>query len=99
MMREYQVRIYERLGVKFPGPTRHSLPIQSAPVLANVCYALNSDQIADMPRMTLCATSRHRARGSTTGRQLRRPPIVTHLLKLSHRTARSELRAAGQGFP
>src|SRR6202035_1933356 len=24
MMREYQVRICERLGVKFPGPTRHS---------------------------------------------------------------------------
>ena len=27
MMREYQVRICERLGVKFPGPTRQSLPI------------------------------------------------------------------------
>ena len=26
MMREYQVRICERLGVKFPGPTRHSQP-------------------------------------------------------------------------
>jgi hypothetical protein len=26
MMREYQVRICERLGVKFPGPTRHSCP-------------------------------------------------------------------------
>ena len=24
MMREYQVRICERLGVKFPGPTRQS---------------------------------------------------------------------------
>src|SRR5256885_16299544 len=24
MMREYQVRICERLGVKFPGPTRHT---------------------------------------------------------------------------
>src|ERR1700726_3496365 len=24
MMREYQVRIWERLRVKFPGPTRHS---------------------------------------------------------------------------
>ena len=24
MMREYQVRICEGLGVKFPGPTRHS---------------------------------------------------------------------------
>ena len=27
MMREYQVRICERLGVKFPGPTRPSLHI------------------------------------------------------------------------
>ena len=26
MMREYQVRICERLGVKFPGPTRQSAP-------------------------------------------------------------------------
>src|SRR5258705_10288902 len=26
MMREYQVRICERLGMKFPGPTRHSRP-------------------------------------------------------------------------
>jgi hypothetical protein len=25
MMREYQVRICERLGVKFPGPTRQQL--------------------------------------------------------------------------
>ena len=27
MMREYQVRICERLGVKFPGPTRQSRPV------------------------------------------------------------------------
>src|SRR6478736_298005 len=27
MTREYQVRFCERLGVKFPGPTRHSLPL------------------------------------------------------------------------
>jgi len=34
MMREYQVRICERLGVKFPGPTRHSLPMRLVPRLA-----------------------------------------------------------------
>jgi hypothetical protein len=28
MMREYHVRICERLGVKFPGPTRHGLPLR-----------------------------------------------------------------------
>ena len=28
MMREYQVRICERLGVKFPGPTRQTLPVR-----------------------------------------------------------------------
>ena len=27
MMREYHVRICERLGVKFPGPTRQVLPL------------------------------------------------------------------------
>jgi hypothetical protein len=27
MTRECQVRICERLGVKFPGPTRHQLPL------------------------------------------------------------------------
>src|ERR1700724_2557937 len=34
MMREYQVRICERLGVKFPGPTRqlHALPRRSIAV-------------------------------------------------------------------
>jgi hypothetical protein len=30
MMREYQVRICERLGVKFLGPTRHSRPSRLA---------------------------------------------------------------------
>ena len=30
MMREYQVRICERLGVKFPGPTRPTRPRRSA---------------------------------------------------------------------
>jgi hypothetical protein len=28
-MREYHVRICERLGVKFPGPTRQGLPLRS----------------------------------------------------------------------
>src|SRR5450830_2022621 len=32
MMREYQVRICERLRVKSPGPTRQSRPMHSAPV-------------------------------------------------------------------
>ena len=31
MMREYQVRICERLGVKFPGPTRQSRRFRDAP--------------------------------------------------------------------
>jgi hypothetical protein len=31
MMRECQVRICERLGVKFPGPTRHSRPRRTKP--------------------------------------------------------------------
>ena len=32
MMREYQVRFCERLGVKFPGPTRQSRHFGCAPV-------------------------------------------------------------------
>ena len=34
MTRECQVRICERLGVKFPGPTRHARPIDTAPEVA-----------------------------------------------------------------
>jgi hypothetical protein len=57
MTRECQVRICERLGVKYPGPTRQSLPMHSAPVPTNVRYAPNSDQIGEMPRTTLIARS------------------------------------------
>jgi hypothetical protein len=34
MNREIHVRICEKLGVKFPGPTRHSLPMRLVPRLA-----------------------------------------------------------------
>ena len=34
MMREYQVRFCERLGVKFPGPTRHFRQIDPLPTLS-----------------------------------------------------------------
>src|ERR1700732_4926759 len=34
MMREYQVRFCERLGVKFPGPTRHFPAYRTAAVMA-----------------------------------------------------------------
>ena len=45
MNREVHVRICERLGVKCPGPTRHSRPMHSVPVPINVgCYS-NSDII------------------------------------------------------
>ena len=36
MMREYQVRFCETLGVQFPGPTRHSRQSQAGP-LAHPC--------------------------------------------------------------
>jgi hypothetical protein len=35
----------------------HSRPSQLAPVPNNVRFASDSDQIADMPRTTLCAIS------------------------------------------
>ena len=35
MMREYHVRICERLGVKFPGPTRHE---RTSPILRPIKF-------------------------------------------------------------
>jgi hypothetical protein len=45
-MREYQVRICERLGVKFPGPTRHN----SNPSSALACQL---SPAADIPTHSL----------------------------------------------
>ncbi len=39
MTRECQVRICERLGVKYPGPTRQSRPSHLRPQSTNVRYA------------------------------------------------------------
>ena len=43
MMREYQVRICERLGVKFLGPTRHSQPNRLARKSTNDRNCLQAD--------------------------------------------------------
>src|ERR1035437_3641301 len=51
----------------------HSLPIQSAPVLANVCYAPNSDQILRRSEMTQCVESRCGA--VALGRTYLLPPL------------------------
>src|ERR1700676_5232050 len=40
MMREYQVRICERLGVKFPGPTRQSRRFDAPPATQNPTFWL-----------------------------------------------------------
>ena len=66
MTRECQVRICERLGVKYPGPTRHSLPMHSAPVSNNVRYASDSDHSrheSDLTRSAGCRLERCRASG------------------------------------
>ena len=60
MMREYQVRICERLRVKCPGPTRQSLPMHSAPLPTNVRYASDSDHSRNESELTLSANRRHR---------------------------------------
>ena len=59
-MREYQVRICERLGVKFPGPTRHgrkgsseSLSASASPLIADVS--------ADVVKPSRWANRRHGA--------------------------------------
>ena len=48
MMREYQVRICERLGVKFPGPTRHAtdLAAQKSDFRSSPASGLNALPLA-----------------------------------------------------
>jgi hypothetical protein len=76
MMREYQVRICEGLGVKCPGPTRHSLPMHSAPVPKNVrCYP-NSGQILQRSEMTRCAISDQRTAANGISTRLSRRQFV-----------------------
>jgi len=48
MMREYQVRICERLGVQFPGPTRHEE--RFPPTSLNGRYRLDKATFAGMRR-------------------------------------------------
>ena len=57
MMREYQVRFCERLGVKFPGPTRqkHALPRCSI----GVRFALNKQTLTERVQAPLSAISGH----------------------------------------
>jgi hypothetical protein len=43
MTRECHVRFCEGLGVKFPGPTRHSLPMRSATISQHVWNSLKAD--------------------------------------------------------
>ena len=44
MTRECQVRICERLGVKFPGPTRHSLQVRPRPLVHKCPLCINTDR-------------------------------------------------------
>ena len=44
MMREYQVRICERLGVKFPGPTRQSRRPDSGPATSGLPLMIGHPQ-------------------------------------------------------
>src|SRR5438270_13732478 len=50
MMREYQVRFCERLGVQFPGPTRHSRPGRASSKSGHVPYAPNAEVISEHQR-------------------------------------------------
>jgi hypothetical protein len=53
MNREVQVRICERLGVKFPGPTRQTLPKWL--IGATSAFPLESDRPTDIPDWQLRA--------------------------------------------
>jgi len=56
MMREYQVRICERLGVKFLGPTRHSRHSWRAKI--DVCPLLSNRVLNGASRRTQSWSSR-----------------------------------------
>jgi hypothetical protein len=56
MMREYQVRFCEGLGVKFPGPTRHSRRTNAPQGSRHVRFASDCDRI-DPGELTRSATS------------------------------------------
>ena len=60
MMREYQVRFCERLGVKFPGPTRQKLRFRAA---QRPCVIVRSTPVSRPskggPAWLLSATRRH----------------------------------------
>jgi hypothetical protein len=52
MTRECQVRICERLGVKFPGPTRHFRQIDPLPTLS--ACPLRSDRVRTFAPQAVC---------------------------------------------
>jgi hypothetical protein len=61
MTRECQVRICERLGVKFPGPTRHSRPIaldsMSAHASIAVHFSSSRQRSCDRPPIAFTVSS------------------------------------------
>jgi hypothetical protein len=59
MMREYQVRFCERLGVKFPGPTRHGL--KNTRQTERIRRTLNCGRNRKGSALTLSARRRHTA--------------------------------------
>src|ERR1700730_11394751 len=60
MMREYQVRICERLGVQFPGPTRQPQRADNVPAWSGQPH--KADLSKNSPSMLLSATSEALAR-------------------------------------
>jgi len=59
MMREYQVRICERLGVKFPGPTRQSRRGGRSHTIVYVRFALIATESMRRENPPLRAIRRH----------------------------------------
>jgi len=72
MMREYQVRICERLGVKFPGPTRQSRHFGRVPVTSGLPLRADSNRTSLEVRFVpitevACITRSPRQGGERTG--------------------------------
>ena len=61
MTRECQVRICERLGVKFPGPTRHRLPLgvgaerSVMPLSADLISSARDDRVVPVAEFLQCS--------------------------------------------
>jgi hypothetical protein len=86
-MREYQVRICERLGVKFPGPTRQTRPGRTDGRSGHVCLTLIATDFSGAANFAMCQfpppacpPGHSPEEGSARASALRHPFLATLML-------------------